>query len=94
MTRLISPSGNVFRDAGFDNPEELLAKQQAVEFLREQLHATGMTETQLAERSGLEQAHVSEMLSGRLARFGVGRLNRALAVFGASIEDGNRRTAP
>jgi predicted XRE-type DNA-binding protein len=62
------------------------AKAAAVAFLRAKLAETGMSQTELAQKSGLERSHVSEMLAGRLARFGMDRVNRALAVFNAHIE--------
>jgi len=61
-------------------------KSAAVEFLRAKLDDTGMSQTELAKLAGLERSHISEMLAGRLARFSLSRINRALAVFNAEIE--------
>ena len=61
-------------------------KSAAVEFLRAKLDATGMSQTELAKLAGLERSHISEMLAGRLARFSLSRINRALVVFEAEIE--------
>ena len=61
-------------------------KSAAIDFIRGRLAETGMSQTELAKRAGLERSHVSEMLAGRLARFSVDRVNRALAVFNARIE--------
>ena len=62
------------------------AKSAALAFLRAKVIETGMSQSELAKRAGLARPHVSEILAGRLARFGVDRLNRALAVFGDKIE--------
>ena len=62
------------------------AKLAAVEFLRAKLNETGMSQAELAKRAGLARSHVSEMLAGRLARFSVERVNRAILVFNAQIE--------
>jgi transcriptional regulator with XRE-family HTH domain len=65
-------------------------KSAAIDFLRDKLTETGMSQTELAKRAGLERSHVSEMLAGRLARFSVDRVNRALAVFEVRIESSYR----
>lgn len=83
---LIKKTDNPFRDAGLPDPELLAIKQEAVEFLRAKLHETGLSQAELARRSDLEPPHVSEMMAGRLNRFGIERINRALAVFGAEIK--------
>jgi transcriptional regulator with XRE-family HTH domain len=61
-------------------------KSAAVEFLRAKLDDAGMSQTELAKLAGLERSHISEILAGRLARFSLSRINRALAVFNAEIE--------
>ncbi len=61
-------------------------KSAAAAFLRAKLDETGMSRTELAKLAGLERSHISEMLAGRLARFSLSRINRALAVFSAEIE--------
>jgi predicted XRE-type DNA-binding protein len=45
-----------------------------------------MSQTELARKADCERSHISEMLSGRLERFSLDRINRVLAVFGASIQ--------
>jgi transcriptional regulator with XRE-family HTH domain len=46
-----------------------------------------MSHIQLAKKADCERSHISEMLSGRvlIERFSLARINRVLAVFGASI---------
>lgn len=81
----IARGTNPFALAGLGDADALAAKQQAVAFLRARLRAEKMSQTELARRAGLAPSHVSEMLSGRLARFGIDRFNAALAVFGSRI---------
>jgi predicted XRE-type DNA-binding protein len=45
-----------------------------------------MSQTELARKADCERSHISEMLSGRLERFSLDRINRVLAVFEASIQ--------
>ena len=67
-----------------------VVKSAAVQFLLAKLDDTGMSQTELAKLAGLERSHISEMLAGRLERFSLSRLNRALAVFNAEIETSYR----
>jgi predicted XRE-type DNA-binding protein len=60
-------------------------KAAAISFLRQRLSESGMSHTQLAKKADCERSHISEMLSGRVERFSLARINRVLAVFGASI---------
>jgi len=68
-----------------DDAGELLVKHEAVELIESEMRRRGLTQTDLARRAGLKQPHISDMLRRRLDRFGVDRLNRVLAVFGARI---------
>jgi len=81
---------NMFAAVGFPDADSLQIKQDAVDLLREQLTRTGLSQAELARRAGLEPSHVSEMLAGKLTRFGIDRLNRALAVFGMTIRTSYR----
>lgn len=78
--------GNLFDAAGFPDADDLQIKQEAVEQLRLRITEAGLSQADLARQAGLEPSHVSEILAGRLNRFSIERLNRALAVFGLSIE--------
>lgn len=61
-------------------------KAAAISFLKDRVSETGMTHTELARKADCERSHISEMLSGRVERFSLDRINRVLAVFGASIQ--------
>ena len=66
-------------------PDLATVKAAAVAFLKDRMSETGMSQTELARKADCERSHISEMLSGRLERFSLDRINRVLAVFGASI---------
>jgi predicted XRE-type DNA-binding protein len=70
----------------FDSADLEAAKAAAISFLRQRVSESGMSHTQLAKKADCERSHISEMLSGRLERFSLARINRVLAVFGASIQ--------
>jgi predicted XRE-type DNA-binding protein len=61
-------------------------KAAAISFLKDRVSETEMTHTELARKADCERSHISEMLSGRVERFSLDRINRVLAVFGASIQ--------
>jgi predicted XRE-type DNA-binding protein len=67
-------------------PDMATVKAAAISFLKDRMSETGMTQTELARKADCERSHISEMLSGRLERFSLDRINRVLAVFGASIQ--------
>ena len=61
-------------------------KAAAISFLKARMSENGMTQTELARKADCERSHISEMLSGRVERFSLDRINRVLAVFKASIQ--------
>jgi predicted XRE-type DNA-binding protein len=60
-------------------------KAAAISFLKARMSESAMTQTELARKADCERSHISEMLSGRVERFSLDRINRVLAVFGANI---------
>ena len=67
-------SGNVFEDLQVAHPEEALAKAKIARAICNLTESEGTTQTELAQRLGLDQPAVSRLLRGRLAEFSVGRL--------------------
>ena len=84
--KITKSSGNIFADLGLPDADELLMKTKAVVFIKERLAASGMSQVELARRAGLPESNVSELLSGRVNRYGIERINRLMAVFGACIK--------
>jgi predicted XRE-type DNA-binding protein len=67
-------SGNVFKDLGFETPEEEKLKAQIASLVNESIEVKGWTQAQTAEKLGIKQPHVSELSRGQLKRFSVERL--------------------
>lgn len=88
MTDHLKRSDNPFGLLGLSkgDAEELSIKQEAILLLRRKLLESGMSQTDLAAQAGLDDTDVSAMLRGRLARFSIDRINRALSVFDCAIE--------
>ena len=79
-------SGNVFADLGFRDVEERLLKAKLATKIAQLIEEKGWTQTQTAERIGLDQPKVSHLLRGRLSGFSADRLFAILNRLGRSIE--------
>ena len=79
-------SGNVFADLGFADPEERLLKAKLAGKVAQLIEAKGWSQTQTAERIGLDQPKVSRLLRGQLSGFSVDRLFAVLNRLGHSVE--------
>jgi predicted XRE-type DNA-binding protein len=75
---------DIFEQLGDPKAEELAAKAEAVSFLRAQKASLGLTQAEMATRlgAGWDQSRVSDLLSGKLSKFSVTKINEALAIFG------------
>ena len=88
-------SGNVFRDLGLKNPEELLAKTKLASRIVQILEKQKLSQTQAAGLLGIDQPKVSQLYRGRLDDFSLERLMRFLTALHQDIrivvEDKPRR---
>jgi predicted XRE-type DNA-binding protein len=68
---IIESTGNVFADLGFDSGEAAILQMRArlMADLREQIRAGGMTQTEAAERLGITQSRVSDLMRGKWEKF-------------------------
>jgi predicted XRE-type DNA-binding protein len=81
-----SSSGNGFADLGFRDAEERLLKAKLATKIAQLIEKKGWTQTQTAERTGLDQPKVSHLLRGRLSGFSADRLFAILNRLGHSVE--------
>ena len=79
-------SGNVFRDLGFEHPEEELAKAHLILQIVELVRARGLTQIAAARVLALPQPKVSLLLRGQTAGFSTGRLIRLLNRLDQDVE--------
>ncbi len=79
-------SGNVFADLGLEDPEQRLLKAELATRIAQLLEKRGWTQTQTAERTGLDQPKVSRLLRGQLSGFSADRLFAILNRLGHSVE--------
>jgi predicted XRE-type DNA-binding protein len=78
-------SGNVFKDLGLKNPEELLAKARLAARIVQILEERKLSQTQAAKLLGVDQPKVSAIYRGRLDDFSVERLMRFLTTLHRDI---------
>ena len=78
---------DIFLSAGHDPIEaaEEGIKAEAVQWLAQQIKASGLTQVEFGARIGWPQSTVSALLRGNLEDYSLARVNKALAVFGARI---------
>ena len=88
-------TGNVFRDLGLKNPEELLAKAKLAARIVQILEERQLSQTQAAKLLAVDQPKVSQLYRGRLDDFSIERLMRFLTALHRDIrivvEDKPRR---
>ena len=78
-------SGNVFRDLGLKNPEELLAKAKLATRIVQILEGRQLTQAQAAKLLSVDQPKVSQIYRGRLDDFSIERLMRFLTALHRDI---------
>lgn len=78
-------SGNVFADLGLENPEELLAKAEAVRQISKIVKKKRLTQEDVSAILKIPQPKVSALLRGRLHSFSLERLFRFLNDLGRDV---------
>jgi predicted XRE-type DNA-binding protein len=86
MTKFEKSSGNVFRDLGFANADEMLAKANLARQAGKLIKQRGLTQTQVAALLKIDQPKVSALLNGRLTAFSTERLMRFLKALDQDVE--------
>lgn len=79
-------SGNVFADMDARDAEERLAKAELARLIRHEIRRRELTQAAAAEWLGMRQPDVSDLVRGKLARFGLVRLERLLDALGLEIK--------
>lgn len=84
--RYTPSSGNVYRDLGFADAEERLAKANLARRIGALIDQEGLTQQQAAEVLGIDQPKVSALVRGNLAGFSMDRLLRFAMALGYDID--------
>jgi len=78
-------SGNVFRDLGLPNADELLTKSSLLFEISETIRARGLNQVEAAKVLGISQPRVSDLLRGSATGFSVHRLSILLTRLGKRV---------
>jgi len=78
-------SGNVFKDLGLKDSEELLAKAKLASRIIDVIEARKLTQVAAAKILGVDQPKVSLIYRGRLDDFSIERLMRFLNALGHDL---------
>ena len=68
---IVESTGNVFVDLGFESGEAAILQMRAelMNDLRAYIQASGMTQTEAAEKLGIAQSRVSDLVRGKWEKF-------------------------
>lgn len=78
-------SGNVFKDLGLPNAEELLAKAELANAIASIIEDRNLTQQEAASITGTSQAKISDVARGRLDQFTIDRLIKMLMAFDRDV---------
>jgi predicted XRE-type DNA-binding protein len=80
-------TGNLtaFHELGLHDADELVIKSQLMTEIVQRLQARGLTQTRAAAEMCMPRSEVSHLVNGRIARFTIDRLVRALATLDATV---------
>lgn len=79
-------SGNVFKDFGLKNPEELKAKSDLAFLIRKIIQQYELTQEMAAVIMGTDQPKVSKITRGKLSEFTLEWLMNCLVALGFDVE--------
>lgn len=84
--KITQGSGNVFADLGIPNPQEEAERCHLALAIKKTIAARGLTQTQAAQRAGLSQPDISNIVGfKRLEDFTCDRLLKVLVALGKNV---------
>ena len=85
--RIVESTGNVFADLGFESGEAVILQMRAklMNDLRAYIESSGMTQMEAAERLGIAQSRVSDLVRGKWERFSLEMLIKLEARAGRRV---------
>jgi predicted XRE-type DNA-binding protein len=83
---VVQGSGNVFRDLGFAEADDLQVKAELARQLCSRIKGLGLTQTEAGHRLGLKQPDVSKLVNGRHTGFSTDRLLTLLNALQVDVE--------
>jgi predicted XRE-type DNA-binding protein len=78
-------SGNVFADIGVVKPDEALAKAKLMRLIKQFIEQQGLTQSGAAERAGVAQSDISNIVRGRGRTYTMDRLFSIIHGLGGNV---------
>jgi predicted XRE-type DNA-binding protein len=79
-------SGNIFKDLGLENADELLLKAEIISEISQLMKQRNLTQADAAKLTGIAQPDLSGLLRGRIKGFSIERLIMMLNAFGRDVD--------
>lgn len=81
-------TGSIFSDLGFsgEESENLKVRAQLMQELTHIIKATGGTQTEIAEKLGVTQSRISDLMRGKIQKFTIDNLVNMMSKSGYSVE--------
>ena len=79
------PGGNLFAELGVPNARNLQVRSQLMREILQWYQASGLTQVQAADKLGTTQAHLDDVLRGRIEKCTIERLVNMLAAVGFQV---------
>ena len=85
-TKFKKSSGNIFKDLGYENPDETLAKVEIAIKINDIIAQKNLKQKEAAKVLGIDQPKVSALKNGRLRGFSFERLLQFLNALNYDVE--------
>ncbi len=81
-------TGSIFADLGFsgEESENLKVRAQLMQELTHIIKETGDTQTEVAEKLGVTQSRISDLMRGKIQKFTIDNLINMMSKSGYSVE--------
>jgi predicted XRE-type DNA-binding protein len=76
---------SIFHGLGFEDADELVIKAELTQAIMDRVSARGLNKTQAAAALGLSRPEASHLLNGRIDRFTIDRLVKALSALDSGV---------
>ena len=85
---VVMSSDNVFHDLGFAEPEaqNLLLRADLVAHIRKVITRLGITQAEAAQRAGVSQPHMNDLVKGRTHKFTLDALMNVAVQLGYTVK--------
>lgn len=86
--KITASSGNVFADLGFESGValSLRVRSDLMAAIHELIESAGLTQAQAAERFGVSQPRISDLVRGRIERFSIDSLIEMVGRWGLDLD--------